>query len=212
FGEEPVRAPAAERRLCLGLGGGPVEPVLHEQPRHALAHLYATHPVAHRNDLADAVGEGNEREPQLRVVKPLDDEQVAVVERPCAHFQLHLTVPGPGVGALDEGQCVQAEAPFDLERFHGRCSFFPGPLLARRVLASGCRGAFPKEYKPARPSIKLFSAGITTTGGRKSSPGAKGKPWGLFGGIVGGLARANPYREATCIRWPAALGLNFETR
>ena len=113
---------------------------------HAVARLHAGHPVADLHHLAGAVRAGDERQLLLRVVLPLDGEQVAEIERGGAQPHQDLPRPRPRVGPLDQGQVVEAEAAADLDRAHG--------VSSRGVLDGGAGASSrPARGRPASASL-----------------------------------------------------------
>src|SRR5579863_3034263 len=80
FGEHAVDV-AAQCALHLHGRWRPVKPVLHEDAGHAVADLPACYVFAHGVHFARAVGAWDARQMELGVVKALDHEQVAIVER-----------------------------------------------------------------------------------------------------------------------------------
>ena len=82
-----------------------------------LADLPPRHARPDRGHFADPVGKGHERKPQLRVVVPFDEQQIAIVERPRRHLDDHLPRPRHRRRPIDETQPVDGEA-FHFPGFH----------------------------------------------------------------------------------------------
>jgi hypothetical protein len=120
--EHPLRGHAgqlpAERPPRLLRGEVPVDPALVEDRAHTIAHLHPRHPVPHGDDVADPVGERDERQRELRVVEPLRHEQVAEVERRRPHLEDDLPGPWLRIRKIDRAERVETERTLECERFH----------------------------------------------------------------------------------------------
>ena len=94
----------AQRRPAFVFADFAAQPFLHEDAGHAVADLHAAHASAHGYRLADAVGEGNQRQTLLWIVDALDHHQVAVVQRKRPHLKENLSRPGFWLRPLGQGQ------------------------------------------------------------------------------------------------------------
>lgn len=95
---------SAQRALGFRLRRLAVEPLLHEDPGHALAHFHSRHAFADGDNLAHAIRKRRHWQAKVWIVGSLHNHQIAVVERPRAHLQEHLPGAWARLRPVGEGQ------------------------------------------------------------------------------------------------------------